>query len=63
MIFEYFFDAKMERLEIQKQAFRIIRFAKYEVSVFREKASKMLGQKESQTDYPNLALGAQGSDF
>ena len=52
----------MREFEKQKQAFRWVHVAKYEVSVFHEKASKMEAnnvQKRSQ----NQALGAQRSDF
>ena len=53
---------KLEGLEMQKHAFRVIRVAKYGVSVFREKPSKMKG-KGSPKLSPNRAWGAQGSEF
>ena len=45
MILGWIFDAIMEGLEMQKQASRIIHVAKYEVSVFVEKASKIRGKR------------------
>ena len=53
MILGWNFDAKTGGLEMQKQACRIIRMAKYKVSVFREKAStiKRGPQMSSKSSY------------
>ena len=57
MIFGWIFDIEMGSPEKQKQAFRVIRVAKYEVSVFRENVSKMRGNMGSQHD-SKIELGA-----
>ena len=44
MIFELIFDAKMGGLERQETSWRVVLVTIYEVSVFREKASKMRGK-------------------
>ena len=54
--------AKMEGLKMPKRAFFIIRVAKYEVSVFREKASKMRSNRDPKM-IKNHALDAQGVRF
>ena len=56
MMFGLVFDAKMGGLEIRKQVYRIIRAAKYEVSVFHEKASRMK-DKRGPTIILKLRLG------
>ena len=55
MIVGWIFDAKMGGLEMQNKAFRIIVVAKYKVSVFRKKASKIERQLGSQND-PRIKL-------
>ena len=50
-------DAKMGDLKKQKRAFHLILVAKYEVTVFREKASKTRGKRGSQHD-PHIELWA-----
>ena len=62
MIFEWIFDVKMGGLEGWKRVFRLILVAKYDVSVFRKKASKRRAKSHPKWG-KNRALGAQGSDF
>ena len=62
MIFEWIFDAKMGGLEGWKRAFRLILVAKYDVSVFRKKASKRRAKSHPKWGQ-NRVSGALGSDF
>ena len=61
-MFGLIFGAKTGGLEKQKQAFRIVHVAKYEVSLFREKASKMRCKRGSQM-IPKSRLGRPGVRF
>ena len=62
VVFRWNFDAIMRELEKQKQTFRWVLVATYEVSVFYEKASKMEASNV-QNRPQNQALGAQRLDF
>ena len=46
MTLGWVFDTKIEGFEIPEQAFRIVLVANYEVSEFREKASKTKGKRD-----------------
>ena len=62
MICAWVFDTRMGGSEVQKEAFHIIRVAKYEVSVFREKASKMRGKRDPKM-IPKSSFGRSGVRF
>ena len=49
VFFLWILDTKMSDLTRQKLVFRLVLVTKYDISVFREKASKMGGQREPKT--------------
>ena len=57
MILGLIFDAKMRGLEKQKHAFRIIPVARYEISVFREKASKIRIKRDHKMSFGRSGVG------
>ena len=59
MICAWGVDARMEGFKMQKQALRITIVARYEVSVFREKASKV-GSKRSPKITSKANFGRSG---
>ena len=52
-------DAKIEGFEMEKQVFRFIFVAKYEISVLREKTSKTRGKRDPKM-IPKSSFGRSG---